>query len=170
MTAPTQPTLADLVRMAREQAERILIGTTEELMPLWHIVPGDGSPHVIVGTPFEGGPSKDMVAFAVSKLMRDHQAVKYAFMSEAWMATVKQEDWNEDGDNTPPSERPDRIEIVMVLAQGYDEPTIQRAWKILRGEDGKTCIGLEEMPDPGYDGIQGRFANLLPPRSTPTKH
>jgi hypothetical protein len=167
MTTTQTPTLADLVRMAREQAERILIGTTDELMPLWHIVPDGDAPHVIVGTPFEGGPSKDMVAYAVSQLMKEHHAVKYAFMSEAWMATVNKDDWDENG--PPPSERPDRIEIVMVLAQGYDEPTIQRTWKILRGEDGKTCIGLEEMPDPAYEEIKGRFANLLPERQT-TKH
>jgi hypothetical protein len=166
-TESTQPTLAQLVEMGRAQAERILVGTSEELMPIWHIVPEEG-PHVIVATPFQGDASKDMVAFAVSRLMKEHHAVKYAFLSEAWMAQVNKEEW--DADQTQPSLRPDRIEIVMIFAQGHDEKPIQRSWKILRGEDGKTCIGLEAMPDTDYEELQGRFANLLPPRSTTTTH
>jgi hypothetical protein len=158
---PMTPTLADLAHMAYQQAERILIGSAEQLIPLWHIVPEEG-PHVIVATPFQGGDSKDMVAFAIQKLLKEHNATKYAFLSEAWMAVANKE-WK-DGD-TPPSERPDRIEIVMVMAQGYDEPTLQRTWKILRGEDGETCVGLEEMPQPSYEELKSRFANLLPPRA-----
>jgi hypothetical protein len=154
--------------MGRAQAERILVGTSEELMPIWHIVPEGDAPHVIVATPFGGEDQKDMIAFAVQKLMKEHHAVKYAFMSEAWMAQVSKEEW--DADQTQPSQRPDRIEIVMIFAQGHDEKPIQRSWKILRGEDGKTCIGLEAMPDTDYEELQGRFANLLPPRSTPTTH
>lgn len=159
---PIGLTLNHMLDMAHAQAERVLVGTSEDLMPVFLFINGKGESGVI-GAPFRSTIEKDMVADAARKLFADKQAVAYSFLSEAWMASVKHQ---REYDGPPPSALPDRIEVVMALAETATEMK-SRMWKIVRGE-GNVCIRLENMGEVGdAKSLSGRFSGLL---ASQTRH
>ena len=65
---------------------------------------------------------------------------------------------------TPPSEAFDREEFVVVMGETIGRQT-QRFLPILRTDAGG-FFGFGECPALAFDGIEGRFAGMLPPKQT----
>jgi hypothetical protein len=159
MTDPLEAMLA----MAESHARRVLVGTEDDLLPLFHLDNAKGE-SIVVATPFTGDTAKEviqaknMVADAVRELIKLHDVVRYSFLSEAWM-TIRPLGWKE-GMGPPPVDSDDRIEVVIVLATDGVAHR-HRRWKIKR--EGAKCVDLildVEADDEWTGG--GRFDNLLP--------
>lgn len=86
-----------------------------------------------------------------------HDASHYAFVTEAWMATMGPGET--PGEGRRPSEREDRIEALVVIGGAPGEP-FHVIREILRDETGKV-VGLGTPRDYGAAGIGGLFAGLL---------
>jgi hypothetical protein len=156
--------LTNLLDAAEAHARGILIGTAEELIPVFMLQDGADQGY-LVATPFVGENAnevthvKDAVAYAVRRMIKAKKIVRYSFLSEAWMI-VRSREWQE-GDGPTPSEAEDRIEVVMAIAtDGVDYQA--RRWRIKR--DGRTCadLVLDSMDDEKGPG-GGRFDHLLTP-------
>lgn len=90
-------------------------------------------------------------------------------MCEAWTVQVGQHELDLPG--PPPSERPDRIEVVVIQGENA-EGTIMARRPIIRPKDGKPSLGPVEILKTAQDiGItaQGRFQGFFKQKQ-PTRH
>lgn len=117
-------TLTDLLDAADRHAHRILIEQKrEQITPVFLFEKKTGE-LVFVATPWDSPVEKRVMVNAVKMMMRDQEAVRYSFVTEAWASGNATED-------KPPSEQPDRWEMVIALAA--DATTQEyRWWRILR--------------------------------------
>jgi hypothetical protein len=131
-----------LTKLAREQAERVMIGTKEELLSTFLLVKRDGGCDII-GCPWQNDEQKREMVLGVCLEALKVDAVAFSFSTECWFATVKNE-----GDQLPPplgprpSDRPDRKESVLALV-GDESETKLSTWDIIRDEAGR-CIELRK--------------------------
>ncbi len=97
---------------------------------------------------------KDALVASMRRLFKEHRVVRYAFMTEAWKVMVP------DGrlPAAPPSEHPDRREILMIQAGDTLGRALMVTYYILRPEHGPPQLKLSNIEG---DEIKGRFANLL---------
>lgn len=156
------PKLDKLVQLAVEHAERILIGHEgAQIMPSF-VLESAGGDMAIIATPWANERDKEMTVRALRATMRKGGVVRYSFISEAWMATAKpgQEKLARLPDGEMPSQRPDRVEVVIISAS--DAKQIRSAMlRIVRGEGG-TVVRLDrDLAETKQ--ISGRFADLLNP-------
>lgn len=159
MKIPLNLSLDNMLDMAFKHAQTTLIGSKESLIPAFLVVPENDQPF-IVGVPFPPHPfAKEIVIEAMRALMLDRRAIQYSFVSEAWAASISNEELD-SGHYDPPSQSPHRVEVVIALATDGVE-TKYRQWKIIRGAKGK-CVALE--PDAIAAGmpVESRFEGLLP--------
>jgi hypothetical protein len=148
-------TIDDMVDHALKHASDMLVGKAgAELLPAWLI---QGAERVsIVGTPFDGDLSKEIVVAVIRKMLKDENACSYSFVSEAWMAT---EDVNHPIGLTP-SQREDRREVVLITACDRTGGAV-RAFEIKRNDEG-VVSALEPMPKASEaDSFSGRLFNLF---------
>lgn len=147
-------TLDELIDSAIGFAKSVLVGKPEaSLMPVWLIQGAKRG--VIVGTPFDGEVSKDMVADAIRQILKDENATSYSFVSEAWVAY-------EDARHPlglAPSDRQDRREVVFVIAANHAGGKA-RSWEIVRGAGG-VVVELKAESPYGLERLGGRFHNLF---------
>jgi len=162
MTAPDHLTL--LLDAAENQARSVLIGTAEELIPVFLLQDAEGQDY-LVATPFVGENAdelahvKDAVAYAVRRFIKTKKIVRYSFLSEGWL--IVRPPGTEYDAGPPPSEAEDRVEVVLAIAtDGVDYQA--RRWRIKRA--GKRCAALvlDSMDDQKGPG-GGRFDHLLTP-------
>lgn len=155
-----------------EMARRYFIEKgNDELYPTWTMLTASGQTMVVV-TPFEGGgENKPVVAAAMRMLMARTHVLRYTFASEAWaVAATEEERQSGDFDETPPSQRPDRVEILVILGSDNAGNTRARTYEMIRDDAGKlTDLRLREPPSEakGEATFTGRFANLL---TSETRH
>lgn len=153
-------TLERMIDLAFEHAKTVLIDGDPEstLQPCWSLVNNRGNTAIIV-TPFtDGERSKEMAALALRVTMKATGTIRYTFACEAWMANVRP---GEQWDNRMPSQRDDRIEVVMI--NGADaERSLMKSWEIVRGDTG-AVVDLKPhwTQEEGVTSSSGRFANLL---------
>lgn len=146
------PELAKMMDLARQQAERVLIGNQgAELTPAWCLMGPDG--FKIVATPFIGEESKEPVARAMRQLMCEWSTERYTLVHEAWLA--------HGPSKLEPRKRDDRIEVVMVLGCDREGSHI-RSYEIVRDWNSGVVTSLKPLDDEG-DQIMasGRFCDLL---------
>lgn len=95
---------------------------------------------------------------------------RYVFIDEAWLA-VETASLDTSVDDmrkkmktmTPPSERPDRQEVVIFFAEDETEGFFEGRRFITRDTDGKGTLGpliCEQQPSV----VMGRMTGLLPPK------
>lgn len=152
----TSKNLDDLIEGAIDFARTVLVGVKDAtLLPAWLI---EGKTRTsVVGTPFDGDMSKDVVADAIRKLLKAEEAKSYSFVSEAWVAF---EDPKHPS-GLQPAQRYDRREVVMVTVADRTGAAKFRAWEIVRGQDGVvTELKANAFPG-GEDTFEGRFHNLF---------
>ena len=146
-------TLEHLLDAGEEQARKVMIGSTEQLVPLFHLVRKDGQ-QAVLGTPFADAKEKQKTLWMMKYIVQGGDVLSYMFCSEVWMAQ-QDHSWR-DGD-TMPSTRDDRFEAVIIQACDRDTEKM-RLLAIKRDEAGK-CIALDIMPEEKIGG--GAFANLF---------
>lgn len=154
---------ADRESMIAKEYERVsgyMIGADRdaELLPTWVMATAKGQV-VVMATPFDGEWSKDLIGTVVRKFMREANVVRYAFTSEAWMAKPTKESWDA-GDRRPPSEREDRVEIVMIIAADREDFTLN-TYQIEREASGQITALSPMEQDGKMEGFSGRFTNML---------
>ena len=81
---------------------------------------------------------------------------------ESWVTMAKPGETLDT--ETPPSEAFDREEFVVVMGETVGRKT-QRFLPILRTDAGG-FFGFGEFDASKFDGIEGRFAGMLPPKET----
>ena len=84
---PLRPAKLDLLlQQAEARARRALIGTREQLRPLFHMIHADGK-ESIAGVPGHDAGEKETTLSLVHGLMRAGDVVAYSILTEAWIAT-----------------------------------------------------------------------------------
>lgn len=119
----------------------------EEISPFIFIFPREGE--MIPVVPMKG--DKEAVSMLVQDMCRRVGAIAGAIVAEAWSVTFKEErDW----DGTPPSEHPDRVEILQVSLYSKSISRM-KAWKIIR--NGKAKSLEEHYEQESQIGLESRF-------------
>jgi hypothetical protein len=105
--------------------------------------------------------AKDSFANTSRLIALGYRAKAIALVLESWMTLAKPGQILDPG--VPPSESPERQECVFILAEAA-ETHGGRILKIERDKQG-AFIRLEEIPMP--DGVtgEGRFSQIMPPRT-----
>jgi hypothetical protein len=125
-----------MLNATTERAQDMIIGrgTDEVLTPTWTMVTVKGQ-MVVFATPFDGGDGyKDIIAEAM-------------------------EEWDK-GDRRPPSEREDRIEVVLITVADKSGSWVRTLEMVRDWETGKV-IELKQQKEFKDEAHEGRFANLL---------
>jgi hypothetical protein len=161
---PPNPELDRLIEIAIQQAERVLVDKPNaQILPTFVLEKPDNEIGVFA-TPWTNEREKEITVYALRHVMRETKVLRYSFISEAWMATARPgtEHLARLPDGEMPSQRPDRVEVVIITAS--DATTIKSAMlRIVRGEGG-TVVRLDrDLAD--AKAIKGRFADLLKPDS-----
>jgi hypothetical protein len=87
-----------------------------EVQPM--IIAHTGDTLFALGDMMRSDQTKDIAAGMIGAEMRKRNASVYVFMSEAWLAVPKPGEDPREG--PPPSERPDRIEALVLSASDGD--------------------------------------------------
>ena len=75
-----------LLQQAEVSARRALIGTREQLRPLFHMIHANGQ-ESLTGVPWRDDGEKETTLALVRALMRAGDVVAYSILTEAWSAT-----------------------------------------------------------------------------------
>jgi hypothetical protein len=113
-----------------------------------------------LGEAMESVVLKDIAARRIGADMRRRGVTLYVFVSEAWLADVRGEADPDLG--TPPSERSDRIEVLLISASDLEGDTVA-TYRIVRNARGRfQRFDLLENTDldPAMSS-KGRFLGLL---------
>jgi hypothetical protein len=153
----TAPTLEELLQHGGEHARLTMVGRTDEMTPIAHLVQADGN-DIIIGTPWADEREKAITLAMLAALARAGDAIRYMVLHEAWMAKAPEGAKLDDPPPVMPRDDPNRMEIVVAAAVERGR-RIVRVWETKRDADGK-CIDLVEQPDGG--DWQGEFLGLLP--------
>ena len=119
----------------------------EEVAPLIFIFPRDGQTVPVIQ--IKG--NKETVSMLVHDICRRVGAIAGAIVSEGWSLTFEKEtEW----DGTPPSQHPNRVEILQV---SLCSKSINRmkAWKIIR--NGRTKSLEDYYGEDSPDRVESRF-------------
>jgi hypothetical protein len=155
-------TLEDMVKLAEDQARRVMIGTKRELTPMWLLVTAKGDVEVFA-TPWGNNREKRLVIETMRDVMREKRATAYSMLTEAWMLRVQGVGITEENYTGPmPSESPDRQECIVVMAANRDGEHRYQTMETVRAADG-TCAEFRSVSKP-EDQFTGIFDNLLDDR------
>jgi hypothetical protein len=157
-----KPELDRLIEIAIQQAERVLVNQPNaSILPTFVMERGNGEV-AIFATPWSSERDKDITVFALRRVMRNDNVERYSFISEAWMAVAVPGTENKSrlAAHEMPSQRPDRVEVVIISAS--DKTEVRSAMlRIVRGEGG-TVVRLDRDRAEAKH-VRGRFADLLFP-------
>lgn len=151
--------LERLTKLAREQAERILLGRKDELLTTFVLVKRDGAVD-IVGCPWTNDKEKREMVLGVCMTAIKENVVAFSFLSEAWFATVH----TESGELPPPfsprpADRPDRKEAVIAVV-GDGKALELNSWEIIRDADGRCAkLGENQYSKTGFSSWIGDALN-----------
>lgn len=157
-TLPTL-TLRDLIRLAGEHAERVLLEMKHDsLLPSYCLFNAEGE-GLIVGFPWTDDSEKAAILRRVKSAAADHRATAFSFVSEVWMTDTRTE---HDALMIRPSEHPRRREYVFAVARD-GKATETGRWQIVRDRPGGAIIALVADPttDPGI--FTGRLVEGILP-------
>lgn len=107
----------------------------------------------------ENDMTKQLDAMRIKKICTEETVYGLMMMSEVWMAQAESKEEMESEDFVMPSQRDDKKECMMCTFESTGETKLTM-FDIIRDEDGK-ITELKEHDASGYDGYEGRFANLL---------
>lgn len=141
--------LTDLQKLAEcaEDTSRHSFNAGDVLMPMWLVMTGDGNISCI-STPFGSTAEKNAVDMYIKKFLKEKDAVCYVFAAEVWVRRVDP-DKSTDLD-IPPSEHPDRSEVIMITGEDRRRNRVWRTIPITR--DGDTAT-LGDTVDEIADGM-----------------
>ncbi len=134
-----------------------------ELTPMFIAYDGNGAvyPMAIDRRFMNSETDKERLCGGLREFFRQRGIEVYAFICEAWVATVRKGDSLDDPGFLTPSQRRDRKEVVIVSVSTRIRSTMKYL-AIIRGPDGSVESLLEE-PMPEGATFSGRFQELLDP-------
>ena len=155
-------TLREFVEKASRNIEPIF-AARGQVLPMYHIV--IGTEEIVMPAP----PTDKETAVHIMKVLFEKSgAHRYVFIDEAWLATEVAPPGQTIDDMrkrmktmTPPSERPDRKEVVIFMAEDETEGYFTAQREITRDADGKGTLG-PLVCDKQPDVMMGRMTGLLP--------
>jgi hypothetical protein len=160
--SPVQPnkleTLDDLLAQAAHYAE-FCMRNSGKMAPTLFLIGADG-PLMFVPASLVDASEKDAFANTARLVCIAHAATVTVMALEAWMKTASP---GEKIDMTePPSESFDRQEVIVLMGESHGGQK-QKFLPIIRHDNGK-FFNLGETTVPGMDKMEGRFAQILPPK------
>lgn len=160
--SPVQPakleTLDDLLAQAEHYAG-FCMRNSGKMAPTLFLIGADG-PLMFVPSSLVAANEKDAFADTARLVCIAHAATACVMALEAWMKMAtpgEQMDMTE-----PPSEAFDRQEVIVLMGESRDGQK-QKFLPIIRHDNGK-FFNLGETTVPGMDRMEGRFAQILPPK------
>src|ERR1017187_5741765 len=151
-------TLDDLLAQATHYAE-FCMRNSGKMSPTLFLIGADG-PLMFVPASLADADEKDDFAMTARLMCIAHAATATVMTMEAWMKSATP---GEKLDMTePPSEAFDRREVVVIIGESRDGLK-QKFLPIIRSGNGK-FFGFGESNMPGMDKMEGRFAQILPPK------
>ena len=151
-------TLDDLLAQAEHYAE-FCMRNSGKMAPTLFLIGADG-PLMFVPASLADADEKDDFATTARLMCIAHAATATVMTMEAWMKSATP---GEKMDMTePPSEAFDRREVVVIIGESHDGLK-QKFLPIIRSGNGK-FFGFGESNMPGIDKMEGRFAQILPPK------
>ena len=140
--------LKGLIKSAEDLARQMLLHKNKhkrvkQLTPMFHLVSPDANRQdLIIGCEWANANEKYMAIAAVKEKAHEIGAVAAMFITEAWMAKYDKD--HTRGINDPPSENPNRIEIVIAIAIDNDGHQESATWQIVRDKPGGSITALVE--------------------------
>jgi hypothetical protein len=144
-------TLDELIAGGEEHANKILIEERhKELKPMFHLVSADGKKDALIMTSWADDFEKKLAVAKIKQMSHEMGAVACMFMTEAWMLSVKSPPgtpntpWHRDRELARigrPSQSPDRIEVVIIVAGDGSEQRFA-ALQMIRDKPGGRLISL----------------------------
>ena len=151
-------TLDDLLAQAEHYANYSM-RNLGRVPPTLFLIGADG-PVIFIPENLADDGAKDDFATTARLLCIAHAATATVMTLEAWMKAATP---GEKLDMTePPSEAFDRREVVVLMGESRDGQK-QKFLPIIRSDNGK-FFGFGESDVPSMDKIEGRFAQILPPK------
>jgi hypothetical protein len=151
-------TLDDLLAQAEHYAG-FCMRNSGKMSPTLFLIGADG-PLMFVPASLVGASEKDAFANTARLMCIAHGATAVVMMLEAWMKSATP---GEKLDMTePPSEAFDRQEVIVLMGESHTGQK-QKFLPIIRSDNGK-FFNLGETTVPGMDKMEGRFAQILPPK------
>ena len=130
-----------------------------KMSPTLFLIGADG-PLMFVAASLVNANEKDDFATTARLVCIAHAATVTVMALEAWMKTATP---GEKMDMTePPSEAFDRQEVIVLMGESHSGQK-QRFLPIIRSGNGK-YFNLGETTISGMDKMEGRFAQILPPK------
>ena len=164
MQQPRQlETLDDLLAQAEHYAGFCMCNSGK-MSPTLFLIGADG-PLMFVPASLADADEKDDFATTARLMCIAHAATATVMTMEAWMKSATP---GEKLDMTePPSEAFDRQEVIVLMGESHTGQK-QKFLPIIRSDNGK-FFGFGESDVPGMDKIEGRFAQILPPKAPDDK-
>jgi hypothetical protein len=129
------------------------------MSPTLFLIGADG-PVMFVPASLVDADEKDAFATTARLVCIAHAATVSVMALEAWMKSATP---GEKMDMTePPSEAFDRSEVIVLMGESHGGQK-QKFLPIIRSGNGK-FFGLGESHLPSMDKMEGRFAQILPPK------
>jgi hypothetical protein len=166
----TTPDLDQLVKAGERHANRVLLKERQPiLIPLYHLITASNE-DVRIPCNWRGDQEKETMIAVVKATSHIIKAVAMLFITEAWLAkeTHKHKQplntsWHRQraieearkealrkSNQTPPSQRPDRIEVVHIIANNGRQ-TKAKALQMIRDKPGGKLIALVEIIEASND-------------------
>ncbi len=157
-------TLDDLLAQAEHYAT-FCMRNSGKMSPTLFLIGAEG-PLMFVPASLTDADEKDAFATAARLMCITHAATVAVMALEAWMKCAKP---GEKLDMTePPSEAFDRQEVIVLMGESHHGQK-QKFLPIVRSDNGK-FFGFGESDMPGLDKMEGRFAQILPPKVASAEH
>ena len=163
--APRQlETLDDLLAQAVHYAT-FCMRNSGKMAPTLFLIGADGPLMFATGS-LADEDEKDAFATNARLLCIACAATACVMALESWMKLATP---GEELDMTePPSEAFDRQEVIVLMGESHTGPK-QKYLPIIRSDNGK-FFGFGESNMPVLDKIEGRFAQILPPKVATAEH
>jgi len=149
-------TLDDLLARAEKYADSSMRGAGHLAPTLFML--GIEGPQMLTASCLDTEAAKDSFVEAARLLTVAQAGTATVMVMEAW-ATIARPGQSLDS-ATPPSESPDRQELVLLMGEALGRQQ-QKILSIIRTGPGQFS-GFGDLPLPQIDAVKGRFAELLP--------
>jgi hypothetical protein len=146
----------NLLQVGELHARKILLELKQkELTPFYHLAGGEGEKDAIIPCSFTNDFQKQLTFLAAQSIAKQIKAVAGMFVAESWVLCVKADTYQVFDQMPRPSQHPDRIEVVMMVATTGRE-TRSRSLRIIRAGNKETG----RITDLVNQGLPGEMSEI----------
>lgn len=155
--------LKELLKHGEKLSRRmLLVEGVEQLVPMFHLVAPEGGEDQVVGCSWRDPDEKYEQVARMKQLAHKMGAVAALFITEAWMSVQKP---NVDlRFIDPPSQQPNREEVVMIIAIDNEGNQETANLTIVRDKPAGTIIALKQNKEAQGVYQANIIDGLLPPK------